>query len=157
MKVPEGFDETPLAEVTIALPRDWSMSQEAFQDERVYWPIRLLKRLGRLPHEHSTFLWYGHTIPNGDPPEAYAADTMLRCALIAPPVLAPENFGTLELDDGRSVRFLGVIPIYEDEMRLKLDKGADALYDLFDEHELTDLVDPRRPSVALKRRRLFGR
>jgi len=157
MTVPDGFRETPFAELTIALPREWMMSQEAFADERVYWPVRLLKRLGRLPHDHSTFLWYGHTIPNGDPPEPYADGTELCCALIAYPLLAPREFNTLELGNGRSVRFLGVIPIYEDEMRFKLEKGSDALYDLFDEHEVTDLVDLNRSSVVPKKRRLLGR
>jgi hypothetical protein len=81
MTVPEGFDETPLAELTIALPHDRQ----------------------------------------------------------------------------RSVRFLGVLPIYEDEMLFKLDKGADALYTLLDEHEVTDLVDVDRPSVVPKKRRYLGR
>jgi hypothetical protein len=78
------------------------MDEERFSDERVYWPIRLLKGLGRLPHEYSTFLWYGHTIPNGDPPEPYAEGTNLCCALITPPVLAPDDFELLEFDARRA-------------------------------------------------------
>ncbi len=83
MTVPADFGESPFAELTIALPPEWTINQEAFSDERVYWPVRLLKLLGRLPHELSTFLWYGHTIPNGDPPQPYAESTSLCCALIA--------------------------------------------------------------------------
>lgn len=157
MAVPEGFDQTPFAELTMALPPNWPLSQEAFRDETAYWPVRLLKMLARLPHEFSTFLWKGHTIPNGDPPLPYAMNTRLCCALIGPPLLAPESFGTLALPDGRVVRFLAVIPLFEDEMRLKLDKGADALYELFEKRALTDLVDPNRPSVVPTKRRLFGR
>jgi hypothetical protein len=156
MTMPEEFSETRFAELTIALPADWPMSEEAFAEERVYWPIRLLKDLARMTHEYSTFLWYGHTIPNGDPPEPYADGMELCCAFIAPPVAAPDDFAELLVGDGRSVRILAVVPLYAEEMRLKLKRGSDALYDLFDEHGITDVVDPTRPSVAPRRRR-FGR
>ena len=156
MTVPADFEATRFAELTIALPEEWPMSQDAFEDERVYWPIRLLKGLARLPHEYSTFLWYGHTVPNGTPPARYADNTNLCCAMIVPPLIAPARFHELDLDDGRRVRFLGVLPIYRDEMRVKLKKGSDALYDLFDAYDVTDLVDPSRRSLAPKRRRLLG-
>jgi hypothetical protein len=157
MSVPEGFDESPYAELTIALAPGWPLTQEAFQDERNYWPVRLLKFLGRLPHEYSTFLWYGHTIPNGDPPQAYAAGTGLCCALISAPLTAPKSFSTLELQGGRKVRFFSVVPIYEDEMTLKLEKGTDALYELFDKNNVADVVDPHRPSVVPRKRGFFRR
>ena len=156
MTLPDGYDETPFAELTIALPPDWPMSDDAFADEHFYWPVRLLKGLARLPHEYSTFLTDGHTIPNGDPPRPYARTTSLCCALIVPPLFSPEEFSRLELEGGRTVRFLGVVPIHRDEMRLKLDDGSDALYALFNAHNVSDVVDPDRPSVAPKQRRFFG-
>lgn len=150
MTVPPGFPETPLAELTIALPRDWLIGEEAFKNESAYWPVRLLKVLARLPHDYSTFLWYGHTIPNGDPPEPYAKDTDLCCALIIPPQRAPDDFGELELVDGRRVRFLGVLPIYSSEMRFALARGSRALRELLADHGIADVVDPSRPSVVPK-------
>ncbi|HEX6787601.1 MAG TPA: suppressor of fused domain protein [Gaiellaceae bacterium] len=153
MTVPEGFDDTPFAELTIALPPDWPMSDRAFSDERVYWPIRLLKSLARLPHQYSTFLTHGHTIPNGDPPRRYTRGTSLCCALIVPPLFSPEEFTTLELTGERIVRFLAIVPIHEDELRLKLDQGSDALYELFNAQNVSDVVDPDRPSVVPGQRR----
>ena len=157
MTVPEDFGETPFAELTIALPTSWPMSQEAFRDENVYWPVRLLKMLGRLPQTFSTFLWHGHTIPNGDPARPYASGTKLCCALIGPPLLVPDGFTTMALPDGRTVRFLAVIPLYEDEMRRKLERGSDALYEGFEKHALTDVVDPKRTSTVQSRRGFFRR
>jgi hypothetical protein len=156
MTVPEGFDGTRFAEMTIALPPDWSLDEESFEDESVYWPIRLLKQLARLPHDYSTFLGYSHTIPNGDPPEPYAPDTRLCCALIAPPLVAPEGFGEVE-HEGRSLNVLGVLPLYEDEMKFKLKRGTEALFTLFDQAGLTDVVDVARPSVVRRRGRFFKR
>ena len=157
MTVPEGFRETRYAELTIALPPDWPLDVGDFEDENVYWPVRLLRSLARLPHEHSTFLWHGHTIPNGDPPDAYAAGTGLCCALIIPPLAAPDDFERLDLADGRSIRFLGVLPIYRDEMGLKLQEGTDALFDLLDEHGVADVIGVQRASVAPRKRGFFGR
>ena len=58
---------------------------------------------------------------------------------------------------GREISVLAVTPLHADEMALKLRKGSDALADLFDEAELSELLDPARPSVAPRRRGLFGR
>ena len=54
-----------------------------------------------------------------------------------------------------NINFYGVVPLYEDEMDFKLEKGTEALFDLFDEHEVTELVAPDRPSVVPHRRGLF--
>jgi hypothetical protein len=156
MTVPEAFDGTPFAEMTIAIPPDWTLDKDSFEDESVYWPIRLLKQLARLPHDYSTFLGYSHTIPNGNPPEPYAQGTRLCCALIAPPLVAPEGFGEIERE-GRSLKLLGVLPLYEDEMEFKLKRGSDALFRLFDKAGLSDVVDADRPSVVPPRRRFFRR
>ena len=157
MHMPDELEELAHAELTLALPADWPLAQEAFEDERNYWPIRLLKDLARLPHEFETFFTVGHTVPNGDPPEPYAEDTKLCCALIAPTVLGREGFESFEVSDGRVVRVYGVVPLHRDEMELKLDKGLDALIDLLDRHEVTELIDPSRPSVVARRRGLFRR
>ena len=69
MNVPDGWEDYRYAEMMICLPPDWNMDQRAWNDERHYWPIRLLKTLARLPHEYNTWLSDCHTMPNGDPPE----------------------------------------------------------------------------------------
>lgn len=155
MILPDDPPEEHFAELVLALPSDWPLTQEDFDDEANYWPIRLLKTLARLPHEFETFLWIGHTVPNGDPPEPYAPSTKLCCALVAPAILVPDDFRELDVGEGRIVNFLGVVPLYEDEMDFKLEKGTEALFDLFDEHEVTELVAPDRPSVVPHRRGLF--
>jgi hypothetical protein len=157
MTVPEGLEDHTHAELVLAVPPSWPLEHEAFSDERVYWPIRLLKQLARLPHEYDTFLHHGHTIPNGDPPEPYADGTALCGALICPPILTPEAFDRLELADGRVVHFYGVFPLHRNEMEFKLQKGADALWERFAEAGVTELLDLGRESVIGRRRRLFGR
>ena len=58
MNVPEELKDHQLdrAEMLIALPSDWKLDEESLQDEKWYWPIRLLKTLARLPISNDTWL-----------------------------------------------------------------------------------------------------
>jgi hypothetical protein len=157
MTVPAGLEDARHAELVLALPRGWPLGGEAFEEERHYWPVRLLKTLARLPHEYDTFLWLGHTVPNGDPPEPYADGTELCGAILLPPLRTPDGFDELRLADGRAVRFLGVYPLHADEMDLKLQRGPDKLADLLEPAGVTELLDPARPSVVPRKRRFWRR
>ena len=42
-------------------------------------------------------------------------------------------------------------------MRLKLDKGLDALFGALDDAQVTEVLHPDRPSAVTKRRGLFRR
>lgn len=84
MTVPEGAEEFRFAELAMVLPSNWPLSDAKFKDERNYWPVRWLKTLARFPHDYDTWLSYGHTMPNGDPPEPLPitrsyAGSCLRC------------------------------------------------------------------------------
>jgi hypothetical protein len=156
-----GMAERPMpggvySELMLILPPSWpAMGDPAFESDEGFWPFRLLKTLGRLPHEYGTRLWLGDTVPNGDPPERYAPNTKLCGALIAPMVIADEGSHTIAYD-GREIALHAVWPLHADEMRFKLEHGLDRLYDLLDEAELTEALLPDRPSVV-KRRRFFRR
>ena len=106
-----------------------------------------------VPHAYGTFLGVGHTIPNGDPPEPYGPGTKLCCALIAPPLMIPDGAERLELDDG-PLHFYGVIGLHRQEMELKLAGGMDELADHLDAADISEVLDPGRPS-SVKRKR-FG-
>lgn len=155
MTLSEGVEAPRHMELMLTLPGDWPMRQEDFEDERHYWPIRLLKTLARLPHKHATWLGFGHTIPNGDPAEPYAPGVGFDGAIVLPPVSAPEAFGELLIDADKTIVFMTVVPLYPQEMALKLKKGSDALLDRFDAKGVGDIVDPGRVNVAKKRFGLF--
>jgi len=151
MTLPEGAPGPAYMELMVTLPADWPISGDAFEDERNYWPVRLLKTLARLPHEYDTWLGFGHTIPNGHPAEPYAPGVGFDGAIVLPPVTAPEDFGTLQLDDGRRITFMTIVPLYPEEMDLKLKKDAEALLDRFDAKNIQDVIVPGRVNVARKR------
>ncbi len=154
MRVPEDVKMGPalrFAELLLMLPPDWfddPRSLDELRDERKYWPIRLLKCLARFPHECDTWLAFGHSIPNGDPPAPFADGTGMCCALLVPPVRVPQSFYDLSLSDGRSINFYAVVPLYPEELQLKLTRGTNALLERFDVEGVTELLDPHRANTC---------
>jgi hypothetical protein len=157
--VTSGMSDLPMAtpederiprhtELLITLPPDWKLSQADMQDENWYWPIRLVKSLARLPHQYATWLGWGHTVPNGDPPEPYAPSTKLCGAIILPSVTVPDDFHTLSIAGVKDITFFAVVPLHEAEMNLKLRSGTDELLKRFDKHGVSDIVDPARRNTV---------
>lgn len=154
MNTPDGVEGRDFAELSICLPEDWKISEEDFQDEKNYWPIRWLKYLARFPHEYNTWFSYGHTIPNGDPAEPFADKTQLNTMVLLPSIVFGEAFHTLNLKN-KSIDFYTLIPLYTDEVNLKMKKGVEALFDGFDKFGVSDVVNLDRPNTAKKKKR-FG-
>ena len=128
MNVPKELAEYKLerAELAVALPADWKLNQESIQDERWYWPIRLLKALARLPIVNDTWLAWGHTMDNTRP---FAENTEL-CAFILAGAQSPvEGCQVCTLPDGDEINFYQVLPLYRNELEYKLQHDADALLD----------------------------
>lgn len=155
MKVPEGAEEFRRAELLIALPANWPLTREAFEDEKNYWPLRWLKVVGRLPHEYGSWIGWGHTIPNGDPP-AKIENTDFIGVMLAPPYWLPAEFFQLESKSCGKISFYQMTPLYLEEMDLKLKQGADELESRFEKADLGFVLDIKRKNVAAKKK-WFGK
>jgi hypothetical protein len=151
MTVPEGLEDFRHAELMIVLPKSWQFDEKSLEDEGFYWPLRWLKMTGRLPHEYSTWLGYGHTIPNGDPPEPIANTKFIGVMLTLPEWLPEEAWQARGRDD-RLITFYMVVPLYADEMNYKLDEGAEALEKLLTAAKVGHVLDTARPNVVKKLR-----
>lgn len=154
MNTPAGIENCDFAELSICLPEEWKISTEDFKEERNYWPVRWLKYLARFPHEYNTWFGYGHTIPNGDPAKPFADNTQLNTMVLLPTIIFGEDFHTLELN-GKSIGFYKLIPLYSEEVDLKMKKGVEALFEGFDKLGVSDIVQINRPNTA-KKKKLFG-
>jgi hypothetical protein len=153
MAVPPGAEDCRYAELLLALPSDWPTDEASLKDERYWWPFRLLKQLARFPHEYRTWLWLGHSMPNGDPAEPYAAGTGFAGCMLGPPALVPSDFWKLTAGR-REVYFFAVYPLHPAEMTHKLRRGWEALFRKLYKRGVTELLQPGRPSVV--GRGLFG-
>jgi tetratricopeptide (TPR) repeat protein len=144
MDVPEELEEYHLkrAEIMVCLPPDWRL--DTLDDEKWYWPLRWLKILARLPGEQNTWLGWGHTIPNGD---SFAENTGLSSVILIYPGAFGEKSFCCKLPGGDEVNFYQMIPLYNEEVKYKLEHNAEALLELMDNLDL-EFVKPDRKLVT---------
>ncbi len=148
MNVPAECVDFRYAELLINLPPDWPISKEAFEDENNFWPVRCLEWLARYPHREKTWLGWGHTWATGDPPAPLAPDVPFTSFLIELPLSAGPEFYRLEVAPAKTINFYALVPLYTEEMNVKLRKGTEHLEKLFDRHGIDDIVDVGRRNVA---------
>jgi hypothetical protein len=135
MQLPDG--EQVRAELVMYVPK----IEESY--------VEMLRFLAHYPHDNRRWLYFGHTLPNGHPPSPFFESSKLSVALIANSVVARDNQLNEQLIlDGTAVELMCVIPITEAECNLKLERGADALYELFNETKLPFILDERRRSLV---------
>ena len=148
MNVPQELAENKLerAELMLALPPTWQLDKDSLQDERWYWPIRLLKSSARLPITNNTWLGWGHTIGLNED-DFYADNTRFCGVILTCPLGCPEGSEYCTRPSGDDVNFYQLTPLYAEEIEYKCAKGAEALLDLMAAAEMDFVVDINRPNV----------
>ena len=155
MAAPQRPPSIEFAELLLALPPNWPLTQEGFEHDETHWPIKTLLGLARQPHVSQTGLSRGEVAPHGDPPRPYAPDTAFCGSILLPPTLFGEAAGRVEIHPGKIVHFLGVVPVYREELNLARKRGPDALMRRLTAAGVSERLDPGRRNVAAKRFRLF--
>ena len=140
-------EEWQFAELCLLLPPDWSLEPDMDLAQESQWPIRWLQRMTRVPQESLGWLGYGHTVPNGEPPQPFVADTPFVSWLLLPPVSLPQTFARLRLPDETVLNFWALLPLHQDETYLKINKGTPALIELMGVKGVSDIFDAGRKSV----------
>jgi hypothetical protein len=109
----------------------------------------LLRRLAHFPHDNDTWLHWGHTMPNGTPPQPLFDFTALDTLFFMPTILRPDaQLGERLAWECEPVNLVWCVPISTAECALKLERGEDALYDLFQERQHPFVFDPGRGSYV---------
>jgi hypothetical protein len=148
-------DRARHVELMMCLPPDWAGLEQrdavtppaTSEGQRWAWPVEWLRYLARFPHEYKTWLGFGHTMPNGDPPEPLADNTLLSGILLMNSLTVPKAMWRLEAD-GKMIEFLAVWPLYPEEQAFKLQNGTNALIERFERHGVTDLVNLTRVNTC---------
>lgn len=150
------------AELLIYLPPDWPLFKNTWEftrDDAGYWPVAALKFLARMPHEYGSFLSWGHTIPNGPDAAPIGESTKMGCWCLLSPAFVPEEAASLEIRPGKNVHFFQIVPLYREEMGIKLKHRMEGLLGLLEKakisHEQFFILNPSRPNAAAPRG-LFG-
>jgi hypothetical protein len=109
------------------------------------WMVSALKAMAAMPFDASTFLYWGHTVPNGQPMTVEPSE-LTSFFLDHPHFEDPE---LLDLTiDGDEVSFLWLRPITESERAYAIQCGSQRLSELFAALDADPVVDERRGSFV---------
>lgn len=150
MYPPRPMDFFKYSELLIKLPLDWPLPIESLKQDDFFWPIEQLLTL--MKYIHSNQQWFSdmHTFGNGNPPIPFANNTGLCGFLFTFPLNSfPPEFCELKIDDSKTVIFLQLIPLYNEEMNYTISEGSESLLEKFEENNILDHVD-------IHRKNLFG-
>jgi len=152
MPVPENQDdreESLHVELFTYVPADWPVPRASGAPG--YWPYAMLLSLAEYAVSEEAWLGPFHTIPNltstpyGQP---FESESHLSHCLLLPPVKERAGFDRLKIN-GRTVRFLHVLPITGAECDVKVRDGFfDSLAGLLDDGMIPTVIDPKRRSAV---------
>ena len=144
MNAPE--EEYEHAELVLYLPPTWDIHSET---EECYWPIRLLKILGRLPLYNDTWVGVGHTISSDADNSPYASNTELCSTILLPAFSSDHKELDFRFPSLGKLNFYQLFPLYREELEYKQKHGAQALVDLFCDEDFIPIVNINRKNYCL--------
>jgi len=71
--------------------------------------------------------------------------------MLTPPYWLSPDFFRLTTKDGEIITFYMIVPLYQEEMDLKLKGGAEELEKRFEKEDIDFVLDIRRRNVAKKK------
>jgi|GEM_PF-1501660 len=145
MKPPPTSAGYTHGELIMFLPPDWPMDRLT-TDKAAQWPVQVMQRLARYPHQNDTWLWLGHSLSLGD---LGVPGVRFDSALLYFPYFLDAKKGNLAMEDGRNILFMGITLLYPEELELLRKENSTKLFDIADEMDVELLlVDPDRPSLV---------
>lgn len=138
-----NIDAYNRVEIMIHLPKSWDIHSN---EEKWYWPIRLLKSLSRLPFKNDTWIGVEHTIQYSD---NFFVDTNFSGVILTPAFDPNKEYKTVSLKNDSKVHFLQVLPITLEEMQFKIENNcAELLIDSIPHDNYDFIVNVNRDMVV---------
>ena len=138
-------------ELCILLPKNWDIDN--WKESRNYWPIELIKDIGRYPSVYDTWLGYGHTIGFGDTFQKYntIGNTQFVGSILLKSISLPINFQEIKFGsflNKKTIELYLIYPLYQEELDFAKNNGSDKLVELFDKNKLKDVLNINRENVC---------
>ena len=148
MSVPDELKDQGVdrVELMISLPPDWEVAGE---DEAWYWPIRVLKLIGRIPADLDDWIGLHHTVGNDEPPRPFAEGVKFCASFLTLPRAFGEESWTCELPGGELVRYYQLFPLYESELGFILSRSGREFESLLLSRNTSLVVDVNRKNLVL--------
>ena len=144
MSVPEKMANRKYNELFFCLPNYWDLKDTS--NEKFNWVFHWIERLTNYVIEKNTWFGPGHTIPCGNPFKSLSSSMLENHFFLIEPILLKNELASIQLNQ-KEIYFLGIVPIFEDEMDYKQGKGTYKLLKKFNHHGITEKLDDFRGSV----------
>jgi hypothetical protein len=101
-------------------------------------------------------MWFGpgHTMPCGNPFQSLSPMMRENHFFLSDPILLADELFPF-VTDNKTIHFLAIIPIFEDEMDYKQGKGTFKILKKFTQHGITEKLDDFRGSIMKSKWRLI--
>ncbi len=116
--------------------------------EKYGWLARIMRQFGEMVHIDDTMLAAGHSISYG---EKMDSTVEYNGAVFNDLFVDSPDMDRCIIGNGEEVHFLRLVPLYEEEMMFKIEKGVTTLFRKFMtqlEPEQIDFIIPDRPNVC---------
>jgi hypothetical protein len=130
-------------ELCILLPPNWDLKNDNWKKPENYWPIKLIKDIGRYPLKNNTWLGFGHSIPTGKP----IIETNFVSIILLKSKTLPNNFQIINCEND-IIELYTIFPLYLEEENYKQQYGINKLLELFDNKKIVDIIDIKRENVC---------
>lgn len=152
MPVPQVLSEREYNELCFCLPSYWEW--EDLENPAMNWIFPWIQKLAKHVVTKETYFAHGHTIPSGKNTPPLSPTMKQNFLILADPILLENELKPIKLGS-KLVNFLTVIPIFEDEMDMKQEKGASKFLKRFIDKGATELLDDYRTSTIKGKWRFF--
>jgi hypothetical protein len=149
MPVPEKYKDRNHAELYFCLPSYWDLTTENGN-----WVIEWIQKLAKHCIEKETWYGIGHTFPNGNPALPLSNTMKQKYLMLNAPYFLEKELLPIQTED-KEIHFLGIIPIFEDEMDYKMGKGTYKLLQKIEGKGVSELLDDYRMSCLKSKWRFF--
>ena len=143
MNVHEKHLDEEFNELYFYLPSYWDLNDE--ENPLMNWVFKWLEKLKN-----------GHTIATGKTLVPLSAKMLQNHFILAHPMELTKELAPIRITN-KTIHFLAVIPIFEDEMDYKQGKGTAKLFKKFVQSNVTEKLDEFRKTVLRTRWNFFGK
>lgn len=154
MPVHEKMAGFEFNELYFCLPSYWEWDD--LENPKMNWVFEWIQRLASFVQEKNTWFGHGHTMPCGTDEKRLSETMRQNHFFLTNPMLLEEELAPIEVND-KTINFLGIIPIFPDEMDYKQGKGTFKFVQKLRTHGITEKLDDYRGTVLRSKWRLLRR
>ncbi|MDC1403821.1 suppressor of fused domain protein [Crocinitomicaceae bacterium] len=148
MPVHERYKGRENVELFFCLPRYWDINEKDNPNRQ--WPADWLEKLVKHLQEKNGWFGPGHTIQCDKEFKALSETMKENHFIMVDPILLKEKLQPLQVGE-KQIHFLGIIPMFGDEMDYKQGKGTHKLLKKFLAKGIDEKLDDFRETVLKSR------